>query len=156
MSEYDQPARGAGSAAAHHGEILQGVFHDDEGQLKRALVTLQCSDWKSYATFHPSTAQDDITCTDGMWKARRAAIFSMREFSSDRSPVTGGHVEICSDVPRGIGMGSSTADVTAAIRAIADFHGVTPTAEEIGRIAVQAESASDPVMIDDRVVLFSS
>jgi uncharacterized protein involved in propanediol utilization len=32
---------------------------------------------------------------------------------------------------------------------------VTPTAEEIGRIAVAAESASDPIMIDDRVVLFS-
>jgi uncharacterized protein involved in propanediol utilization len=90
-----------------------------------------------------------------MWKARRAALFSMAEFSTDRSPVTGGYMKICSDVPRGVGMGSSTADVTAAIRAIADFHGVTPAAEEIGRIAVRAECASDPLMIDDRVVLFS-
>ncbi len=155
MYPNDLPAHGAGSASAHHGEILQGVFYDDKGHLKRALVTLQCPEWKSYATFHPSLRQADITCTAGMWKARRAAIFSMTEFSTDRSPVIGGRVEICSDVPRGIGMGSSTADVTAAIRAVADFHGVTPTAEEIGRIAVQAESASDPIMIDDRVVLFS-
>jgi uncharacterized protein involved in propanediol utilization len=90
-----------------------------------------------------------------MWKARRAAILSMQEFATDRSPVAGGFVEISSEVPHGIGMGSSTADVTAAIRAIADYHSVTPTAEEIGRIAVAAESASDPIMIDDRVVLFS-
>jgi uncharacterized protein involved in propanediol utilization len=147
-------ARGTGSAAAHHGEILQGVFHDSKGRLRRALATLQCPEWKSRATFYPS-GRLDITSTPGMWKARRAAVLSMAEFSSDRSPVTGGHVEISSDVPRGIGMGSSTADVTATIRAIADFHRVTPTPEEIGRIAVQAECASDPIMIDDRVVLFS-
>jgi len=116
---------------------------------------LQCPDWKSNAIFYPSSRQDEITSTPGMWKVHRAAVLSMAEFSSDRSPATGGYMEIRSDVPCGIGMGSSTADVTAAIRAIADFHGVTPTAEEIGRIAVQAERASDPIMIDDRVVLFS-
>jgi uncharacterized protein involved in propanediol utilization len=90
-----------------------------------------------------------------MWKARRAAALSMQEFSTSRSPVTGGCLEICSDIPPGIGMGSSTADVTAAIRAIADFHGATPATEQIARIAVAAECASDPIMIDDRVVLFS-
>jgi hypothetical protein len=52
-------------------------------------------------------------------------------------------------------MGSSTADVTATIRAIADFHGTRPSAEKIGQLAVQAECASDPIMIDDRVVLFA-
>lgn len=155
MSLNNTPPRGVGSASAHHGEILQGVFRNDKGHLKRALVTLQCPQWKSYATFRPSSRQTDITCTPGMWKARCAAILSMREFSTDRSQVTGGCVEIRSDIPRGIGMGSSTADVTATIRAIADFHGVTPTAEEIGTIAVEAECASDPIMIDDRVVLFS-
>jgi uncharacterized protein involved in propanediol utilization len=155
MSQNNTPIRGVGSASAHHGEILQGVFRDDKGRLKRALVTLQCPRWKSYATFYPSSRQADITCTPGMWKARRAAILSMQEFSTDKSPVIGGRVEVRSDVPQGIGMGSSTADVTAAIRAIADFHGATPTAEEIGRIAVEAECASDPIMIDDRVVLFS-
>jgi len=154
MLKENVPAH-AGSASAHHGEILQGVFRDAKGNLKRALVTLKCPAWKSYATFYPSPSPAEITCTPGRWKARRAAILSMQEFSTDRSPVAGGFMEISSEVPRGIGMGSSTADVTAAIRAIADFHGVTPTAEEVGRIAVAAESASDPIMIDDRVVLFS-
>jgi uncharacterized protein involved in propanediol utilization len=155
MKQNNCLAQGTGSAVAHHGEILQGVFRDGKGRLSRALVTLLFPERKSYATFCPSSRQADITCTPGMWKARRAAAFSMVEFSTDRSPVAGGHVEVFSDIPCGIGMGSSTADVTAAIRAIADFHGVTPTAEEIGRIAVRAECASDPIMIDDRIVLFS-
>lgn len=156
MPPNDAPARGVGSASAHHGEILQGVFRNGKDHhLKRALVTLQCPGWKSYATFFPASQQADIICMPGMWKARRAAILSMQEFSSGSSPVTGGCVEICSDVPRGIGMGSSTADVTATIRAIADFHGATPTTEQIARIAVAAECASDPIMIDDRIVLFS-
>ena len=90
-----------------------------------------------------------------MWKVHRASVFSMAEFATERSPATGGYIEISSAVPPGIGMGSSTADVTAAIRAIANFHGATPTAEDIGKIAVQAEYASDPIMIDDRVVLFA-
>lgn len=155
MHQGNRPAKGAGSASAHHGEILQGVFRDNMGRLTRALVTLQCSDWKSHATFYPSSRQADIVCTPGMWKARRAAAVSMTEFSTSGSPVTGGYLDIWSDIPCGIGMGSSTADVTAAIRAIAVFHGVAPTAEEIGRIAVEVECASDPIMIDDRVVLFA-
>src|SRR6266700_3311942 len=116
MHQNTRTAKGAGSASAHHGEILQGVFRDDGGRLARALVTLQCSDWKSHAIFYPSSRQADITCTPGMWKARRAAVVSMTELSTGGSPVTGGYLDIRSDIPHGIGMGSSTADVTAAIR----------------------------------------
>ena len=52
-------------------------------------------------------------------------------------------------------MGSSTSDVTATIRAVADYHGVVLSREEVGRLAVLAEVASDSIMIDDRVVLFA-
>lgn len=155
MHQNNRHAHGAGSASAHHGEILQGVFRDKKGHLTRGLVTLQCPEWKSYAIFYPLPGQTDITCTPGMWKARYAAVVSMLTFSSEASPVTGGYVDVCSDIPHGIGMGSSTADVTAVIRAVADFHRAEPTAEVIGKIAVEVERASDPVMIDDRVVLFS-
>ena len=74
------------------------------------------------------------------------------EHADDRA---GGRVEITSNVPHGIGMGSSTSDVTATIKAVADYHGVWLSREEVGRLAVLAEVASDPVMIDDRVVLFA-
>jgi uncharacterized protein involved in propanediol utilization len=87
-------------------------------------------------------------------KVRRAAMLTLRRFITHPAPAKGGRVEISSNVPRGIGMGSSTSDVTATIRAVADFHGVELTKDEVARLAVLAECASDSIMIDDRVVLF--
>ena len=154
MGHNDQRMIGTGYAEAHHGEILQGVFQDN-AELKRALVTLRCPTHISHATFYPSHDHPEITVPSGMWKVHNAAVSSMAAFSTGRSRAVGGFVLIASAVPRGIGMGSSTADVTATIRAVANFHGVTPSAEEIAKIAVQAELASDPIMIDDRLVLFA-
>ncbi|MBO0801731.1 MAG: GHMP kinase [Nocardiopsaceae bacterium] len=149
------PAPSTGSAPAHHGEILQGAFRDHEGTPRRALVTLPCPERGSRATFYPDAARTEILCLPGMSKAQRAAAISMEEFASAHSPMTGGRIEVSSTVPRGIGMGSSTADVTSAIRAIAAYHGLTPSPADIGRIAVRAETASDPIMIDDAAVLFA-
>ncbi|HEX4728598.1 MAG TPA: hypothetical protein VH298_12420, partial [Jatrophihabitans sp.] len=72
-----------------------------------------------------------------------------------RSPAKGGQIEITSTVPRGVGMGSSTSDVTATIRAVADSHRHPLTRDEVARLAVLAECASDSVMIEDQVVLFA-
>lgn len=144
-----------GSAPAHHGEILQGAFRDSRGRLRRALVTLPHPERGSRVTFYPDAARTEILCPPGMTKTQRAAAISMEEFAGAYSPRVGGRIEVSSTVPRGIGMGSSTADVTAAIRSIAAYHGVTPSAEDIGRIAVQAECASDPIMIDTGVALFA-
>lgn len=143
-----------GWAAAHHGEILQGIFRDPTG-LRRALVTLQCPAYESRAMFYPCPGKTEITAPPGMWKVHNAATSAMATFATESSPAAGGRVYITSTVPRGIGMGSSTADVTATIRAIAKFHGAAPSAEEIARVAVRAELASDSMMIDDRVVLFA-
>lgn len=52
-------------------------------------------------------------------------------------------------------MGSSTGDVVATIRAVADSAGVTPSARAVARIAVAAERACDPTMFDDRPMLFA-
>jgi uncharacterized protein involved in propanediol utilization len=155
MSDDERPARGTGSASAHHGEIMQGMFYDDNGKLTRGLVTLQYPERRCYATFYPDRSGPEIRCPHGLSKAHRAATLAMSEFTTDRSPATGGRLEIRSTIPQGIGMGSSTADVTATIRAIADFHGARPSAQQVGRMAVRAEGASDPVMIDDRVALFA-
>jgi uncharacterized protein involved in propanediol utilization len=146
---------GIGYAIAHHGELLQGVFEDRTGRLRRALVTLPLPSRGSRAVFYPSQSHWGVVGSPGLTKARRAAIYALREFSGHPSPAKGGRVEITSSVPRGIGMGSSTSDVTATIRAVADYHGVSLSREEVGRLAVLAEVASDPVMIDDRVVLFA-
>jgi uncharacterized protein involved in propanediol utilization len=154
MDHNSQATPSKGWATAHHGEILQGIFRDPAG-LRRALVTLQCPDYESRAIFYPCPGKTGITAPPGMWKVHNAATSAMATFATERSPVVGGCVYITSTVPRGIGMGSSTADVTATIRAIAKFHGATPSAEEIARVAVRAELASDSIMIDDRVALFA-
>jgi uncharacterized protein involved in propanediol utilization len=146
---------GVGFATAHHGELLQGVFEDSTGSLRRALTTLPYSGRSSRAVFYPSDNHWGVVGTPELTKVRRAAILALREFSSHPSPAKGGQIEITSDIPRGIGMGSSTSDVTATIRAVADYHGVCLSREEVGRLAVLAECASDSIMIDDRVVLFA-
>lgn len=146
---------GVGYAPGHHGELLQGAFDDGTGRVRRALVTLPRPDRGSRAIFYPSQRHWGVVGTPELVKVRRAAILALRQFSTHPAPAKGGQVEIISDVPRGVGMGSSTADVTATIRAVADYHGVTLSREEVGRLAVLAECAADSTMIDDRVVLFA-
>jgi uncharacterized protein involved in propanediol utilization len=146
---------GVGYAPGHHGELLQGAFDDGTGRVRRALVTLPQPDRGSRAIFYPSQSHWGVVGTPELVKVRRAAILALRQFTGHPAPAKGGQVEIVSDVPRGIGMGSSTADVTATIRAVADYHGVVLSREEVGRLAVLAECAADSIMIDDRVVLFA-
>lgn len=146
---------GVGHAPAHHGELLQGVFPDADGRLRRALVTLPLPNRGSRAVFHPCQHHWGIVGTPELTKVRRAAILTLRELATHPAPAKGGQIEITSNVPRGIGMGSSTSDVTATIRAVADYHGVALPRETVGQLAVRAECASDSTMIDDRVVLFA-
>jgi uncharacterized protein involved in propanediol utilization len=151
-----RPQFGVGFAPAHHGELLQGMFEDASGRLRRALVTMPQPGRGTRATFHPSYGHYSITVENPeLTKARRAGVLALHKFSTHPGTVPGGRIEIISTVPPKIGMGSSTSDVTAAIRAIADYHGVLLPEEEIGRLAVQAEGASDSTMIDDRIVLFA-
>ncbi len=153
--ERNRGEYGVGFASAHHGELLQGIFTDGEGRLRRGLVTLPQTDRGSRATFYPSHHHWGIIGTSELVKVRRAAILALREFAAHPQAPKGGLIEIISDVPTGIGMGSSTSDVTATIRAVADYHHATLSREEVGRLAVAAECASDSIMIDDRVVLFA-
>ncbi len=55
---------GVGFAQGHHGELLQGMFADATGRLRRALVTLPAPDRGSRAVFHPASGT-------GGWSARR-------------------------------------------------------------------------------------
>lgn len=148
-------AVGVGDAPAHHGELLQGAFHDRAGRLRRALVTLPLPGRGSRAVFRPSQHHWGVVGTPELIKVRRAAILTLEEFATHPAPAKGGQIEITCDIPRGVGMGSSTSDVTAAIRAVADYHGVSLSRDTVGRLAVRAECASDSIMIDDQVVLFA-
>lgn len=161
LSTFSMQRRlGIGVAHAHHGELLQGVFHCGAGHRIRGLVTLPFPDRGSQAVFCPVAGDANGDTSDtvtvgggaGFTKVQRAVELTFRALVD--APA-GGHVEITSNVPRGLGLGSSTSDVTATIRAVADCLGTTLPDEEVARLAVLAEKACDSIMIEDRVVLFA-
>ena len=145
-----RPKTGRGSAIAHHGEILQGVFERPDG-LCRGLVSLICNLFKSEATFYPDSS--GVVNVDPVWriKARTAAQLTLSALDAEK---IGGHLQISSNVPTAWGLGSSTSDVTASIRAVAGAVGVRLARENIAKLAVEAEQASDPLMFGNRAVLF--
>jgi uncharacterized protein involved in propanediol utilization len=85
-------------------------------------------------------------------KAARAAELAL-EFVGARGG--GGRLEIECAVATGVGLGSSTCDVVAAIRAVCAAYGVSVQPDVVARIAVAAEGAVDPIMFDREVVLFA-
>ncbi|MEV5970451.1 GHMP kinase [Streptomyces sp. NPDC051921] len=150
---------GTGYAPCHHGEILQGVFLDG-GVRRPGLVTLPMAGPGSRAEFvrRPGTAPQSITVVPaGRHKAARAAALAVTECAHAAGlPPCGGDLRLTGDIPVGLGMGSSTSDVIAALRAVADSYAVRMAPGTVARLAVQAETASDPLMLDDgRPVLFA-
>ncbi|WP_180233005.1 hypothetical protein [Bacillus sp. AFS055030] len=63
----------------------------------------------------------------------------------------GGYLEIHSNIPSGKGMASSSADIVATLRAIADSYSIPLTNEIISMIAAKVEP-TDGVMYEDVVV----
>ncbi|MFE6709595.1 GHMP kinase [Streptomyces sp. NPDC057695] len=150
---------GAGHAPCHHGELLQGVFLDAHGNRCAGLVTLPLDGPGSRAEFvpRPGAPARAVTVTPAdRGKAGRAAALAVAECAALAGlPPAGGELRLTSDVPMGLGMGSSTSDVIAAIRAVADAYGLRLAPGAVARLAVHAERASDPLMLDARPVLFA-
>ncbi|TCK25591.1 GHMP kinase [Pseudonocardia endophytica] len=140
---------GTGSCGAHHGELLQGWFTDAADVARPGLVTLPLPGCAVRATFTPGGRGITVSPPDRS-KADRAA-----RLAAEAVGAPGGDLVLDGGVPAGLGMGSSTADVVATVRAVADTCGVVPSPRTIARIAVGAEAASDPLMFDDRPRLFA-
>lgn len=137
---------------AHHGEFLQGKFKS-AGEWRRGLITVPFNCYNSEAHFQINANSNEVTVSpSALTKAHRAAQLTLKACSAAG---TGGHLEVSSNIPMKLGMGSSTADVVAAIIAVARALGVELSAEVIARLAVQAEQASDSTMFGDRAVLMA-
>ncbi|MEJ5021156.1 kinase [Ochrobactrum vermis] len=143
---------GTGRATAHHGEILQGVFTDDDERLHRGLITLPCPSFESVATFWPDERNEVRTRPAGMLKAARAARLTFEALGQFDA---GGCLTIESKIPMSLGYGSSTADVVATIRAVSAAMGVELNRAIICRLAVAAETASDSIVFGPQAVLFA-
>lgn len=140
---------GTGECGAHHGELLQGWFADSSGAVRPGLLTLPLPGCAVRAVFTPGDGGITVTPPDRV-KARRAA-----RLAADAVGAPGGHLVLDGAVPTGLGMGSSTADVVATVRAVADAYDVVPSPRTVARLAVAAEAASDPLMFDGRPRLFA-
>jgi len=143
---------GTGRAIAHHGELLQGVFPRKDGRLHRALLTLPFPRAESVVTFWPEDKAGIHTRPIGRNKAAKAAMLAFQEFGFSQ---IGGCLTIESSIPIGCGYGSSTADVVAAIRAVASATGAQLHRSLICRLAVEAEIASDAIVFGEQAVLFA-
>jgi uncharacterized protein involved in propanediol utilization len=144
-------ATGHGMAEGHHGELLQGVFRTDRG-LRRGLVTMPFPLATSQAEVRLSTDLPQLR-VEPAWKVKalRAAVATIEAL--EVGPV-GGVLTVHSTSEVGLGFGSSSSDVTASIRAVANALSNELTETHVARIAVLAETAVDPLMYD-RMVLFA-
>jgi uncharacterized protein involved in propanediol utilization len=145
------PRIGVGAANGHHGELLQGVFEDRNGRLHRGLVTLPLAKLISKATFTCAATRDLMVRPGDKVKAGLAA----RKTLQHLDVAEGGFLDIESNIPVGHGYGSSTADVVAAIRAVAAAHAVQLQSSRVSQLAVSAERASDAIAFDGHAVLFA-
>ncbi len=143
---------GVGEGIGHSGEILQGAFRLGSGRPRQALVTLPCPLFHSQAVFTAGGRCAVVVEPAHKVKARRAAELALAHHGH---PGAGGHLRIESNIPESLGLGSSTSDVVAAIRAVASAFGACSPPEAVARLAVRAETASDSTMFDGRVVLFA-
>ena len=143
---------GLGVAYGHHGELFQGVFEGHDSRLRRGLVTCPCGIFRSEAAFRADTTGVLKIEPTGRVKTLKAVKLALARASKSH---LGGVLRLRSNIPPGWGLGSSTCDVTAAVRAIADAFGLTWTPLEVASLAVQAEIASDSIMFEEGVVLFA-
>jgi uncharacterized protein involved in propanediol utilization len=147
------PRRGVGEVYGHHGEILQGVFYSSDGQVEHGLVTLPCPLFHTRARFRPMRGAPLRVEPGDRARARSAARLTIEALGYAG---WGGSIEIESNVPLAWGCGSSTTDVLAVIRAVADAFDAPLEPQWLARLAVAAETASDSLMYSpERCVLFA-
>ncbi|MFD5075690.1 kinase [Streptomyces sp. NPDC058371] len=154
MVDHSDWRVGVASAPVHHGEILQGVFTRG-GELTRGLVTLPCTIHTTQAAFTPAPGPEITVSPAWKGKARRAAQLAVRAVTPPDAGPVGGHLELSGNVPLCRGFGSSTSDVLAAIWAVKDAFASPLPPQEVARLAVRAETASDSLMFEESTVLFA-
>ncbi|WNI27177.1 kinase [Streptomyces sp. ITFR-16] len=145
---------GVASAPIHHGEILQGVF-PHRGRPTRGLVTLPCTVYTARASFIPARGKELTVSPAWKTKAMRSAQLTAEACIPVGEGPVGGRLILTDDVPLCRGFGSSTSDVLAAVWAVQDALVNPLPAEEVARIAVRAETASDSLMFNESSVLFA-
>ncbi|MFK2824107.1 hypothetical protein QYG89_00160 [Bacillus sp. B190/17] len=129
--------RGAGSCFGTFGELVQGEVNNHP-----FLFTFPVP-LKSRAIFVPASDTKEISCTPHKEKMTAAARLTLEKIGIG----TGGCLYSYSQIPIGKGMASSSADITAAIRAVAASFGTIFAPSDIAAIAAAIEP-TDGVMYE--------
>ena len=129
---------GCAEVRAHHGEVVQGLFYSSDGTLEHGLVTLPCPLFATRDRFRPLRSGPLTVEPGDRSRARAAARFTLEALGRSG---WGGSLRLESDVPLRWGCGSSTTDVLATVRAVADAFDATLEPAWIARISVASETA---------------
>ena len=132
---------GNGSCNGTFGELVQGIIED-----RPFLITLPIPSLQSEARFVPEPAVTGVRVVDSKIKAKKAGESLLQLFGIKG----GGYLDIHSNITAGKGLASSSADIVAALRAIADSYSLPLTNEIISMIAAKVEP-TDGVMYEEVV-----
>ncbi|MEH7351536.1 GHMP family kinase ATP-binding protein [Gottfriedia acidiceleris] len=132
---------GKGCCNGTFGELVQGIMEE-----RPFLITLPIPSLRSKARFVPDTSGSGIRGVNSKMKAKKAGESLLQLFGISG----GGYLEIHSNIPAGKGMASSSADIVASLRAIAESYSLPLTNEMISMIAAKVEP-TDGVMYEEVV-----
>lgn len=136
---------GSGWACGTFGELMQGVLPDG----RHFLVTLPISRGTT-ASFRYDSGSPEIRLSPP--DKRKSARLARLALESLGRP-GGGELRIISDLPEGKGLASSSADLVATARAVADAFGTVLEATAIESL-LRGIEPSDGVMHDDIVAFY--
>lgn len=128
---------------SHHGELIQGPVNHRNRRIT-GLITLPRNDRFTVAHFQPKRGREIVVSPSYAHKARKAARWLLDDAGL---PHIGGSLCLGSNITPGSGNGSSTADIVAALRAVAISFGLQLSPMSIQKIAWLIEGASDPIAL---------
>lgn len=144
------PRTGRGRSIAQHGELFQGQIEEiGADHRRRCLLSLPCKALYSEAIFDADTSGALTIAPVHKNKAKKVMELTREHLGA---AWLGGSVRITSTVPEAKGYGSSTADCIAAAISVADAIGRRLREDELARLVVQAEVASDNFMFEHAVL----
>ncbi|OIJ14389.1 hypothetical protein BKP37_08565 [Anaerobacillus alkalilacustris] len=132
---------GTGYCHGTFGELVQGIINENDPFLIPLPIQLY-----SKAVFLPRTNVKEIEANNNKCKARKACQLLLDKYQINQ----GGTLVIQSQIPTGKGMASSSADIVASLRAVANCFSLPLTEKLISEIATKIEP-TDGIMYDEIV-----
>jgi L-threonine kinase len=129
---------GNGTCNGTFGELVQGILYQQP-----FLITLPIPVLRSEAVFIPDATKDEIISQSSNMKAIKACKNMFQLYGLNG----GGYLHLRSNIPRGKGMASSSADLVSAMRAVADSYFIRITDDIISQIVSEIEP-TDGVMYE--------